>query len=136
MSKHNRHDVIGFTASAFDMLHAGHCLMLREAKKVCDYLIVGLQTDPTIDREYKEKPKQSIMERYIQLASNKYVDEIVVYDTEDDLLTLLNSLPIDVRIIGEEYYGREFTGKHLPIKVHYNKRKHKMSSTNMRDLFG
>lgn len=124
--------IIGFTCSCFDLLHSGHVLMLQEAKAQCDYLIVGLQTDPTIDRPSKNKPVQSIVERYIQLKAVKYVDEIVPYTTEADLLDLLQALPINVRIIGEEYRDKDFTGKDLPIKIHYNSRKHRFSSSELR----
>ena len=96
---------VGFTASSFDLLHAGHVLMLKEAKSVCDHLIVALQTDPSIDRPEKRRPVQSLVERQIQLQAVAYVDEIVVYGTEEDLLNLLRTLPIDVRIIGEDYLG-------------------------------
>lgn len=123
---------IGFTCSTFDLLHAGHITMLEEAKRHCDYLIVGLQIDPSIDRKDKNKPVQSVVERQIQLAAVKFVDEIVLYNTEKDLLDLLLTLPINVRIIGEEYRDKEFTGKELPIKVIYNTRKHSFSSTNLR----
>lgn len=101
---------IGFVCSAFDLFHAGHVLMLEEAKQQCDHLIVGLQTDPTLDRPHKNKPVQSVFERFVQLRACKYVDEIVVYSTEADLLNLLQSFPIDVRILGEEYEGKDFTG--------------------------
>lgn len=124
--------IIGFTCSCFDLLHSGHVLMLQEAKAQCDYLIVGLQTDPTIDRPHKNKPVQSIVERYIQLKAVKYVDEIIPYTTEADLLDLLQAVPIDVRIIGEEYRDVNFTGKDLPIKIHYNSRKHRFSSSELR----
>lgn len=124
--------IIGFTCSCFDLLHSGHVLMLQEAKAQCDYLIVGLQTDPTIDRPQKNKPVQSIVERYIQLKAVKYVDEIIPYTTEADLLDLLQAVPIDVRIIGEEYRDVNFTGKDLPIKIHYNSRKHRFSSSELR----
>ena len=124
---------IGFTASTFDLLHAGHILMLKEAKDICDYLIVGLQTDPTIDRPNKNKPIQSVYERYIQLSACKYVDEIVVYDTEESLLQILKSQPIDIRIIGEEYKGQNFTGHDLDIPIHFNKRRHSFSSTELRN---
>lgn len=124
---------VGFTASAFDLLHAGHILMLKEAKAQCDYLIVGLQVDPTIDRPNKNKPVQSITERYIQLAAVTYVDEIIVYSTEDDLLQVLKSYPIDVRIIGEDYKGKQFTGHDLGLHdIYYNSRKHDYSSSNLR----
>lgn len=123
---------IGFTCSTFDLLHAGHITMLEEAKRNCDYLIVGLQNDPTLDRPEKNRPVQSIVERQIQLAAVKYIDEIVIYNTERDLIDLLLSLPIDVRIIGEEYRDKEFTGKELPIEMVYNSRKHSFSSTSLR----
>jgi len=123
----------GFTASCFDLLHAGHILMLREAKNECDHLIVGLQIDPTIDRPEKNKPAQSYMERYIQLSAVKYVDEIVPYNTEEDLLVILNHFPIDIRFIGEDYTNKEFTGKDIHhIKTYYNKRRHHFSTTNLR----
>lgn len=123
---------IGFTCSCFDLFHAGHVLMLEEAKTVCDYLIVGLQSDPTIDRPEKNKPIQSLYERFIQLKGCKFVDEIVVYDTESDLQNVLRSLPIDVRILGEEYRNKYPTGWELPIKMYYNKRNHSFSSTELR----
>ena len=127
---------IGFTCSTFDLLHAGHVVMLEEAKRHCDYLIVGLQTDPTIDRPDKNAPIQSVVERQIQLAAVKYIDEIVMYATERDLEDLLLTLPINVRIIGEEYKTKPFTGKAIckdrGIKMVYNKRDHSFSSTSLR----
>ena len=127
---------IGFTCSTFDLLHAGHVVMLEEAKRHCDYLIVGLQTDPTIDRPKKNAPIQSIVERQIQLAAVKYVDEIVMYATEQDLEDLLLTLPINVRIIGDEYKTKPFTGKAIckdrGIKMVYNGRDHSFSSTSLR----
>ena len=123
---------IGFTCSCFDLFHAGHVMMLKEAKTQCDYLIVGLQTDPTIDRPQKNKPIQSILERYIQLEACKYVDQIVPYATEKDLQDLLTSYPIDVRIIGEEYKNQQFTGYNLPMAVYFNSRQHSFSSTELR----
>ena len=123
----------GFTCSCFDLFHAGHIMMLKEAKSVCDYLIVGLQTDPTIDRPEKNKPIQSVFERYVQLEACKYVDEIVVYATEKDLLDILHSYPIDVRVVGDEYKDKEFTGKDLThIEMYYNSRKHSFSTTELR----
>lgn len=122
----------GFVASCFDLFHAGHIMMLKEAKNQCDYLIVGLQTDPTVDRPEKNKPIQSIFERHIQLEACKYVDEIVVYATEKDLMDVLQSFPIDVRIIGEEYMHKSFTGKELPIEIYYNKRRHSFSTSELR----
>lgn len=128
---------IGFTCSAFDLFHAGHIMMLREAKEQCDYLIVGLQTDPTIDRPYKNKPVQSIFERYVQVKACKYVDEIVVYATEKELVDIIMSYPINVRIIGEEYEDKEFTGRSecvdKGIKIYYNKRAHSFSTTELRE---
>ena len=123
---------VGFTCSCFDLLHAGHILMLKEAKTQCDYLIVGLQTDPTIDRATKNKPVQSITERFIQLEAVKYIDEIVVYATEDDLIQILKAYNIDVRILGEDYKDKPFTGNDLPIEVYFNKRTHKYSTTELR----
>jgi glycerol-3-phosphate cytidylyltransferase len=127
---------IGFTCSTFDLLHAGHILMLAEAKQYCDYLIVGLQTDPTIDRETKNKPVQSIVERYVQLKAVKFVDEIVVYSTEKDLEDLLMFLPITHRIVGEEYRDKQYTGKNIcedrNIDTIYNSRKHRFSSSELR----
>ena len=103
---------IGFTCGAFDLLHAGHVVMLKEAKQNCDYLIVGLQTDPTLDRQEKNKPIQSMYERYIQLQAIKYIDEIIPYDTEKSLLDLLESTPINIRFVGEDYENRSFTGEY------------------------
>jgi glycerol-3-phosphate cytidylyltransferase len=123
---------VGFVASCFDLFHAGHIMMLKEAKQHCDYLIAGLQTDPTLDRPEKNRPIQSIVERHIQLEACKYIDEIVVYATEKDLLDVLLSFPIDVRIIGEEYKHKSFTGKELPIELCYNKRRHSFSTSELR----
>ena len=123
---------IGFTCSTFDLFHAGHIIMLEEAKKQCDFLIVGLQTDPTIDRPGKNKPVQTVFERYIQLKACKFVDEIVVYATEKELIDILLSYPIDVRILGQEYEGKEFTGSELDIQCYFNKRKHSFSTTELR----
>ncbi len=124
---------VGFTCSTFDLFHAGHIMMLKEAKTQCDFLIVGLQTDPTIDRpETKNKPVQSIFERFVQLQACKYVDEVVVYATEKDLRDILLSYPIDVRILGEEYQGREFTGYEIPMEFHFNQRKHSFSTSELR----
>jgi glycerol-3-phosphate cytidylyltransferase len=124
---------VGFTCSCFDLFHAGHIMMLKEAKSICDYLIVGLQTDPTIDRPEKNKPIQSVFERFVQLESCKYVDEVVVYATEKDLLDILHSYPINVRVVGDEYKDKDFTGKHLEhIEIYYNSRKHSFSTTELR----
>lgn len=124
--------ITGFTCSCFDLLHAGHILMLEEAKLQCDRLVVGLQTDPTLDRPEKNAPIQSVTERYIQLAAVKYVDEIIPYSTEQDLSNLLKALPIDIRIIGEDYRDKDFTGKELNIPLYYNKREHDWSSSALR----
>ena len=128
---------IGITFSTFDLLHAGHVAMLAEAKQHCDYLIAALQTDPTIDRpDTKNKPVQSVVERQIQLACNRFVDEIVVYQTEKDLEDILLSMPIDVRILGVEYQDKDFTGKDIcnkrGIEIVYNGRDHSFSSSNLR----
>lgn len=128
---------IGITFSTFDLLHAGHVAMLSEAKNHCDYLIAGLQTDPTIDRpDTKNKPIQSIVERQIQLAACRYVDEVVVYQTEQDLIDLLLILPLDVRILGVEYEDKEFTGKYeghdRGILHVFNSRDHSFSSSSLR----
>ena len=133
----NGNKQIGFTCSTFDLLHAGHIAMLREAKEHCDYLIVGLQTDPTVDRpDSKNAPIQTIVERQIQLAAVKYIDEIVVYTTEQDLTDLLLTLPIDVRVLGDEYKTKDFTGKDIAkargCKIIYNGRDHSFSSTSLR----
>jgi len=127
----------GFTCSTFDLFHAGHIIMLKEAKSQCDYLIVGLQTDPTIDRpDTKNQPVQSMFERFVQLEACKYVDEIVPYSTEKELVDILLSYPIDVRILGEEYEDRAFTGRQecidRGIKFYFNKRKHTFSTTELR----
>jgi glycerol-3-phosphate cytidylyltransferase len=128
---------IGITFSAWDLLHAGHVTMLSEVKNHCDYLICGLQTDPTIDRpETKNKPIQSIVERQITLSACRFVDEIVVYQTEKDLEDILLTLPIDVRILGVEYKDKEFTGKNIceqrGIEIVYNSRDHSFSSSSLR----
>ena len=128
---------IGITFSTFDMLHAGHIAMLSEARNHCDYLICGLQSDPTIDRpDTKNKPVQSIVERQIQLAACRYVDEVVVYSTEQDLVDLLLILPVDVRILGVEYADKEFTGKSecelRSISIVFNGRDHSFSSSSLR----
>jgi glycerol-3-phosphate cytidylyltransferase len=128
---------IGIVFSAFDMLHAGHISMLSEARNHCDYLICGLQTDPTIDRpDTKNRPVQSIVERQIQLAACRYVDEVVVYQTEQDLIDLLLILPVDVRILGVEYEDKDFTGKkecdQRSIELVFNGRDHSFSSSSLR----
>ncbi|MCA1919897.1 glycerol-3-phosphate cytidylyltransferase [Flavobacterium piscis] len=126
----------GITFSAFDLLHAGHVKMLEEARLHCDYLIVGLQTDPTIDRPTKNKPTQTVVERYIQLKACKFVDEIVPYTTEQDLEDILKAFQIDVRIVGDEYKERDFTGRNYceekGIVLYFNTRDHRFSSSNLR----
>ena len=127
---------VGFTASTFDLLHAGHVMMLREAKNQCDYLICGLQIDPSVDRPKKNSPIQTIVERYTQLSAIKYVDEVVVYSTEQDLLDILEMYKIDVRILGDEYKDKDFTGREvcdkLDIDLYFNNRDHRFSSSNLR----
>ena len=123
---------IGFTCGAFDLLHAGHVVMFEEAKDNCDFLMVGLQTDPTIDRSDKNKPVQSIYERYIQLYGLRFVDEVIPYDRESCLMDILTTKNIDVRFIGEEYKETQFTGSHLGIEIHYTSRTHTFSSTDLR----
>ena len=127
----------GITFSTFDLLHAGHVLMLEEAKKHCDYLIVGLQLDPSIERSAKNSPSQSIVERYIQLKGSKYVDEIIPYVLENDIEDILDSYKIDIRIIGEEYYNKDFTAKEYCLKkgieIYYNSRTHRFSSSNLKE---
>ena len=126
----------GLTASAFDLLHAGHIQMLEEAKEQCGYLVCALQVDPTVDRPEKNKPIQSIFERYIQLRAVKYVDDIIPYTTERDLLQLIEIIHPDVRIIGEEYRDKEFTGKQYcldnDISIYYNRRQHAFSTSQLR----
>ena len=128
----------GITFGAFDLFHAGHVLMLKEAKTVCDYLIVALQVDPTIDRPgVKNKPVQSVYERYVQLQACKYVDEILVYETELDLLNLIQTQTFNIRFLSEEYKDRDFTGKQYcidnGIELHFHLRRHQYSSTELRN---
>ena len=127
---------VGITFSTFDLLHAGHVKMLEEAKRHCDYLIVGLQLDPSLDRPEKNVPSQSIIERYIQLKGSKHIDEIVPYVSEQDLEDILRSFKIDVRIIGEEYKDKPFTGRDYceakGIKLYFNSRNHRFSSSGLR----
>jgi len=122
----------GFTCGAFDLLHAGHILMLEEARSFCDYLIVGLHSDPTLDRSEKNKPIQSLNERLIQLKAVKFVDLVVIYDTEDDLIKLLKAIKPSARIIGADYVDKDFTGKNLDIDVKFNSRNHSFSSSGLR----
>ncbi|MDA9993171.1 adenylyltransferase/cytidyltransferase family protein [bacterium] len=130
--------MIGFTASTFDLLHAGHTLMLEEAKSHCDHLIVGLQIDPTIDRDTKNKPVQTIVERYLQLRACKYVDEIIPYATEQDLEDILSGMHIDIRILGVEYRDKDFTGRDIckkrDIEIYFNERDHRFSSSELRKI--
>ena len=131
-----RRNKIGITFSSFDLLHAGHIKMLEEAKSQCDYLIVCLQTDPTIDREEKNKPIQTVVERYIQLKALSIVDEIVPYETEADVEDILKSFKWDVRIIGEEYQTKDFTGREYCEangEIYWNKRDHRFSSSGLRN---
>lgn len=128
----DRKETVGITASCFDLFHAGHVLMLQEAKSQCDRLVVALQTDPTIDRPEKNKPVQSVFERWVQVEGCKYVDHIIPYATEEDLLNILKSYQWDVRIIGEDYYGKEFTGSDLDIEIYYNTRRHDFSTSELR----
>ena len=128
---------VGIVFSSFDLFHAGHVAMLAEAKNHCDYLIAALQTDPTIDRpDTKNPPIQSIVERQIQVSTNRNVDEVVVYQTEKDLEDLLLILPVDVRILGVEYADKDFTGKDIcktrGIEIVYNGRDHSFSSSSLR----
>lgn len=124
---------IGFTCGAWDLLHAGHVVMLKQARQNCDHLIVGLQTDPSIDRQEKNQPVQSVYERFVQVSALRDVDEVVPYDTEQSLIDLLESTPIDVRFIGEDYKDKSFTGDYLPIKIFYTNRKHSFSSSGLRE---
>lgn len=133
----NKNKTVGITCSTFDLLHTGHIIMLEECKKHCDFLICALQVDPTIDRKEKNKPIQSLVERYLQLDAVKFVDKIIPYSTEEELSTIFMSLDLDVRIIGEEYKDKEFTAKDIcrkrGIKLVYNKREHNFSTTNLRE---
>lgn len=131
---------IGFTCSAFDLFHAGHYLMLKDAKTQCDHLIVGLQTDPTLDLDYRLKtdnkqknlPIQDFEERKIQLEGCKYVDQIVVYSTEKELYQLLNKIKPNVRILGSDWMNKEYTGCDLDIEIYWHKRDHDYSTSNLR----
>lgn len=128
--------ILGITASTFDLLHSGHIMMLREAKDQCDWLICALQLDPSVDRAEKNKPVQTIVERFIQLQAVKYVDEIVVYETEQDLEDILEMYDLDVRILGDEYKDKDFTGREIckrrGIRLHFNKRDHRFSTSGLR----
>jgi len=123
----------GITFGAFDLFHAGHVMMLEEAKTVCDHLIVCIQSDPSLDRKEKNKPVQSIVEREIQVYGCRYTDEVIIYDTEAEVLEILDSVDWDVRIIGEEYRNKDFTGREQTLnKCHFNKRPHNFSSSELR----
>ena len=126
----------GITFSSFDLFHSGHVAMLKEARANCDFLIVGLQTDPTIDRPEKNQPVQSVFERYVQLEGCKYIDQIIPYATEQDLIDILLTYQICTRFIGEEYRTKEYTGKQLcidnGIEIYYNKRQHSFSTSGLR----
>ena len=126
-------EVVGITAGAFDLFHAGHVLMLKDASNQCDHLIVALQTDPSIDRKEKNKPVQSMYERFVQLDACRYVDEIIPYETEDDLYALIMNNNIDLRIIGNEYRNEDFTAREIGIEIYYNARNHKWSTTELRE---
>jgi len=123
---------IGFTCGAFDLLHAGHILMLKEARTMCDYLVVGVQTDPSVDRPSKNKPIQNFDERIMQVQAIKYVDEVMVYDTEKRLVELLKDLKPNIRIVGADWKGKKFTGHDLPIEVYFNSRDHDWSTSDLR----
>ena len=124
----------GITFGAFDLFHAGHVLMLEEAKTVCDYLIVCIQSDPSLDREEKNKPVQSIIEREIQVSGCRFVDEVIIYDTEADLLNIIGQVNWDVRIIGDEYKNKDFTGRDQTLeRCYFNKRPHTFSSSELRE---
>ena len=124
----------GITFGAFDLFHAGHVLMLEEAKTACEYLIVCIQNDPSLDREEKNKPVQSIIEREIQVSGCRFVDEVIIYDTEVDLLNIIDQIDWDVRIIGEEYKDKDFTGRDLTLeRCYFNKRPHSFSSSELRE---
>lgn len=129
---------VGITFSTFDLLHAGHIMMLAEAKRQCDYLICGLQMDPTLDRPEKNKPTQTVVERYIQLRGCVSVDEIVPYSTEQDLEDILKSFKLDVRIVGDEYKNKDFTGRKYcedkGIELYFNGRDHRFSSSGLRKI--
>lgn len=129
----NRGNLVwGFTCGAFDLTHAGHYLMFKENRKKCDFLIVGLQTDPSIDRKDKNKPIQSVKERLIQLKACRYIDQVIIYKTEKDLIKLLKQLKPNIRFLGVDWKDKDFTGKELPIEIIYNTRNHNYSSSSLR----
>ena len=124
----------GITFGAFDLFHAGHILMLEEAKTVCDYLIVAIQSDPSLDRETKNSPVQSVEEREIQVSACRYVDEVIIYDREADLLEILDTFSWDVRILGDEYQNKDFTGREKYLdRCYFNKRPHNFSTSELRE---
>ena len=123
---------VGFTASAFDLLHVGHIAMLKEAREQCDYLICGLHIDPSFERPKKNRPIESVVERFLKLKSLVYVDEVIPYQTEFDLIDILQIKKVDVRILGEEYKGTEFVGHDMPIEFYFNTRAHRFSSSDLR----
>ncbi len=129
--KHNI-TIVGFVASSFDLLHAGHCLYLQDAKSVCDHLIAALQTDPTIDRPYKNKPIQSVEERLIQLEAVKYVDQVEIYSTESELVQLLSKIKPDIRVLGSDAKGKPITGLEHCSQIYYHDRSHSFSSSELR----
>ena len=122
---------IGFTAGAFDLMHAGHLIMFKECKEHCDYLVVGLQTDPTIDRPEKHKPIETIEERIIRIEACKYIDDFYIYETEADLLKLIKLVKPAIRFVGSDHMGKPFTGNELPIEIYWNGREHNYSSSNL-----
>lgn len=129
-----QNEKVGIVASCFDLFHAGHVLMLYEARQKCDRLVVALQSDPSIDRPEKNKPIQGMFERFVQVESCQYVDQVIPYDTEADLYNLLVGYDWDVRFLGMDYWGRQdFTGHDLDIPIHYCSRKHNYSSSNLRE---
>jgi glycerol-3-phosphate cytidylyltransferase len=124
--------IVGFVASSFDLLHAGHCLYLKEAKSVCDHLIAALQEDPTVDRPHKNKPIQSLFERETQLRSCRYVDEVILYKTEKDLVELLSKIKPNIRILGSDAKGTYITGEEHCTSIYYHNREHSFSSSELR----
>ena len=123
---------VGITCGAFDLCHYGHILVFEECKTVCDYLIVALQSDPSLDRAYKNRPVQTVLEREGLLRAIRHIDDIVLYDTEADLYKLLQTLPVNIRIIGNDWHGKKYTGWDLPIPMHFNKRDHGYSTSELR----
>ena len=122
----------GFTAGTFDLCHVGHLMMFKECREQCDYLIVGLDTDPSVNRIDKNKPIETVAERYFRLKSCKWIDEVIVYWGEQELYNLLETMDIDIRFVGEDHKGKPFTGDNLPLNIIFNSRKHNYSSTNLR----